>query len=154
MIDFATLERPRSPNTYLVCDAQTCRQAVADEEPALFDAPPDAVKAAWDRVIAAQLRTRETASDPAAGQYEYVQHSRFMRFPDTITVRFAAGSEAGPETGEEAGQGEAHSSSARTRLMLYSRSKYGYSDMGVNRRRAAAWIAALRAELSLARDRP
>ena len=47
-----------------------------------------------------------------------------MGFPDAISIRLM------PE-------------GAGTKLEIFSRSRYGYSDLGVNAARVAAWIAAL-----------
>jgi uncharacterized protein (DUF1499 family) len=56
----------------------------------------------------------------------YVQRSRIIGFPDYITVKAVP-----METGlPEAGAG----------LIVYSRSRYGYGDFGVNRARVEAWL--------------
>ena len=53
-----------------------------------------------------------------------------FNFPDLITAQVG---EAGPDA---------------STLVLYSRSVYGYSDLGVNRRRLNAWLAALRTRIN------
>jgi uncharacterized protein (DUF1499 family) len=54
-----------------------------------------------------------------------VVRSSVLNFPDLVTVEaMAAGQDA-------------------STLLLYSRSVYGYSDMGVNRARLVTWLAAL-----------
>jgi uncharacterized protein (DUF1499 family) len=55
----------------------------------------------------------------------YVQRSRFWGFPDYVSVRAV-----------DLGDG----SSA---LAIFSRSRYGASDLGVNRARVDAWLARL-----------
>ena len=92
---------------------------------------PEAVLAAWQAVIARQPRTTQTGADNATMTFEYVQRSALLRFPDTITVQFL------PETNGKA-----------TRVLVYSASKIGYSDMGVNRRRVTDWLSALEQELA------
>jgi uncharacterized protein (DUF1499 family) len=37
--------------------------------------------------------------------------------------------------------------------MLYSRSVYGYSDFGVNRRRLGTWLAALQSSMNRSNER-
>ena len=76
-------------------------------------------------MIAHQPRTREIAGNPDTRQYDYMQRSWLFRFPDTVTVRFIA-----------LGAG-------RSTLAVYSRSHYGYSDLGVNQARVRAWLSAL-----------
>ena len=58
-------------------------------------------------------------------QYDFLQHSRIMRFHDSITVRFIPLRDT------------------NSTLAIYSRSHYGYSDWNVNRKRVEAWLAAL-----------
>jgi len=59
-------------------------------------------------------------------QYDYIQRTALMRYPDSITVRFIA------------------LGSNRSTLGIYSRSHYGKSDLGVNEARIRAWLLALR----------
>lgn len=123
-IDFASLRKGPRPNQYLVCPPGFCA------EPPDRPAPEFAVSAAtlrdrWQTMIASQPRTRDTDRNPEALQYDYVQRSFLFRFPDTITVRFIP------------------LSSDRATLAVYSRSRYGHSDLGVNRARIEAWLAAL-----------
>ena len=61
--------------------------------------------------------------------------SAVFNFPDLVTAQVAP-----------AGAGAAT-------LLLYSRSVYGYSDLGANRRRVAAWLAALDKALNPAKER-
>ena len=55
----------------------------------------------------------------------YVQRSAWMRFPDYISVRALP---AGDK---------------RATLAVFSRSRYGASDLGVNAKRVSAWLAAI-----------
>jgi len=58
-------------------------------------------------------------------QAHFVARSALLNFPDLITAQVA---EAGPDA---------------STLVLYSRSVYGYSDLGVNRKRLNTWLAAI-----------
>jgi uncharacterized protein (DUF1499 family) len=60
--------------------------------------------------------------EEAQGMLRFVQRSRILGFPDTIDVKVVPGAEGGAA------------------VLLYSRSKLGRSDMGVNRERIARWI--------------
>ena len=78
-------------------------------------------------IVAQDAGAKIIAGSPQSGHVSYVVHSRIMEFPDAISIRLL------PE-----GQG--------TRVEIFSRSRYGYSDMGVNAARVAAWIAAIDAQ--------
>ena len=67
---------------------------------------------------------------PQVVEIDYVQRTQLMRFPDLVSVRFY----------DLAG--------GQSSIAIYSRSVYGYSDMGTNRRRVERWLARLRAELT------
>lgn len=129
MIRFEDLILPRSPNTYLVAPDGLCQNATPHQRAPRFAAPAPVVKAAFDQVLAREPRISHSASDEGLGQYEWIQRSALMRFPDTITARFIA-LDAGAST-----------------LAIYSRSKFGRSDFGVNRARVSDWLAKLAAAL-------
>ena len=129
-VDFSTLELAASPNQYLVCPQGECRGQAHRASP-VFAVPVAELKAAWDRVVARQPRIERIGSDAERGEDVLVQRSKFMRFPDTVTVAFVP-------LGAD-----------RSTLYVYSRSKYGYSDLGVNARRIDGWLGELSAELGV-----
>jgi uncharacterized protein (DUF1499 family) len=129
MIDFATLTLPASPNTYLIAPPGLCRAATPHEAAPVFAQDAPAVRAAFAKVAMGEPRVTAEGRDDAGLADDYVQRSALMRFPDTISVRFIP-LEAGGST-----------------LALYSRSKVGYSDMGVNKKRVQRWMTLLKAEL-------
>ncbi|MEL7028547.1 MAG: DUF1499 domain-containing protein [Pseudomonadota bacterium] len=129
MIDFQRLTPRARPNTYLVCTPELCPRAGAQQESPVFETPAEAVRDAWFEMIADEPRVRQTEADDASLQYEFVQRTAFLRFPDTITVRFVALDDAS------------------STVIVYSRSRYGYSDMGFNRRRVRDWLDKLEARL-------
>jgi hypothetical protein len=128
-VDFATLVKKPSPNQYLVCTPGFCAAEKADREAPVYDVPVEALERAFWSVLAKQERV-EPLESPVPDQHEVVQYSRLMRFPDTVTIKFVS---LGP---------------ARSTLLLYSRSHYGYGDMGVNKARVTAWLAALDREIT------
>ncbi len=122
-MEMAAIARPATPNTALA-------------GPAGFDPPPDIVTpsypvspdrlfAAIKRVAAAEPRTFPAAAYDDRRQVHYVVRSAIWNFPDLVTVS-VGGPESGPST-----------------LAIYSRSVYGHSDLGANRARVEAWVAAL-----------
>ena len=80
-------------------------------------------------MAAAQPLSFLAAAYPAERQVHFVARSAWLNFPDLITAQI-------DEAGREASS-----------LVLYSRSVYGYSDLGVNRRRLNAWLAAVQTKI-------
>ncbi|WP_439139700.1 DUF1499 domain-containing protein [Roseicyclus sp.] len=77
--------------------------------------------------IADDAGAKPIAGSPAEGHVSYVLRSALMGFPDVVSIRII------PE-------------GAGTRVEIFSRSRYGYSDLGVNAARVAAWVGALGAQ--------
>ncbi len=123
-VDLRIVERSAEPNDALACPPNYCR-AEADLTSPRYLVPADELTAAARRAIEAQSRTERVAEDAGLGQTVYVQRSALFRFPDTVRLQVVAL--------------DASSSS----LALYSRSNYGYSDLGVNGRRITDWLAAI-----------
>ncbi|HYZ20970.1 MAG TPA: DUF1499 domain-containing protein [Rhodopila sp.] len=122
-MDTAHIVRPSSPNTSLAA-------------PAGFDPTPDIptppYKAAPDRLFivvrqaaASQPRTYEAAVFPDRLQAHYVARTALLNFPDLVTAQVQPNGAGG------------------STLILYSRSVYGYGDLGVNHRRVVAWLTAI-----------
>ena len=127
-IDTQRIERPASPNTALAA-------------PAGFAPPPDVVTPTYAMaagrlydavraVAAAQPRTFLAADYAAERQTHWVVRSAVFNFPDLVTAQISG---AGPDS---------------STLVLYSRSVYGRSDLGVNRQRLDAWLAALQTNIN------
>ena len=76
-------------------------------------------------MIAAEPRVIEVADDMRRHRSVYVVHTAVLGFPDIVTVEFVA------------------LGSDRSSIALYSRSRYGRSDFGKNRRRVARWLSQL-----------
>jgi uncharacterized protein (DUF1499 family) len=124
-IDFRTLTRSNRPNQYLVCPPNLCT-TTPDAASPVYEVPVIRLRERWLSLMAQQPRLEQIAVSKDGWQYDFIQRSRLLRFPDTITVRFLP-------LGEQ-----------RSTLAIYSRSHYGYTDFGVNRRRVETWLAALR----------
>jgi len=73
-----------------------------------------------------QLKTRYLFGSVEAQKFTYVHRSMVFRFPDVVTVEIQPLSDTS------------------STLSIFSRSVYGYSDFGTNRRRAKDWLAGLR----------
>lgn len=129
MPDFASLEPADTPNRYLVLPPGFDAAAKPDAPGPVFDVPVARLERLALEVIRGQPRVAVIAAEPRRRKYAFVQRTPVMRFPDTVTLRFI-------------GLGEARSS-----LAIYSRSKYGRSDFGENRRRVEEWLAAIAARV-------
>src|SRR3954451_8091880 len=128
LIDMGRIERPASPNTALA-------------GPVGFPSPPDVATPTYPvpaprlddairAVAAAQPRTFLAADYAVERQTHWVARSAVFNFPDLITAQVA---DAGPDNSV---------------LVIYSRSVYGHSDLGVNRQRLDIWLAALQAKIN------
>ena len=113
-VDPAAVTPPASPNYEL---------RVGDRAP-VFDVPPEVAAARIDAVATAE-RASMIGGSLAEGHMTYVARSRLMGYPDAISVRLTP-----------VGQG--------TRVEVFSRSRFGYSDMGVNAARVDRWVALVR----------
>lgn len=124
-LDFAALVLPRRPNACLGAPAGFPQaHLVTPALPADADTAWEALRTLGDRFP----RTTKLGEWPEQRQAQWVVRSALLNFPDIVV---------GEITGGPAGSG----------VFLFSRSLFGYSDFGVNRRRVAAWVAALEAAL-------
>ena len=124
------IARPGSPNHALAAPAGF------DPAPDLvtrpYRVPAAALLAAVDAVALGQPRVFALPTRPdAPWRRDYVARSRLLNFPDLVAVEILPGDGA-------------------SGLVLWSRSVYGRSDLGVNRARLAAWLSALDARLASA----
>jgi uncharacterized protein (DUF1499 family) len=90
-----------------------------------FTIMADVLRQRWMAMIKAQPRIELGTVDDHAMQYDYIQRSAVMRYPDSVTVRFIS------------------LENNRSTLAIYSLSHYGNSDFRVNRSRVLAWLTAL-----------
>lgn len=75
--------------------------------------------AALDRAARAWPRTKVVAGSLEAAQITYETRTRLVGFPDYTTVTLKDG-----------------------QMQVFGRLRFGHADMGVNRRRVLAWLAA------------
>ena len=112
----AAVTPPATPNYEL---------RVGDRAP-VFDVTPDVMAARLDAIATAEGAAMIGGS-LAEGHMTYVARSRLMGYPDAISIRLVP-----------VGQG--------TRVEIFSRSRFGYSDLGVNAARVERWISTARAQ--------
>ncbi len=132
-MDPAQIVRPATPNTALA--APQGFQPAPDTITPHYKVPADRLFALIREVAAAQPRTYPASVYPDQLQAHYVARSAVFNFPDLIMVQVLSG---GPDS---------------STLILYSRSIYGHSDLGVNGRRIEAWLAALQSKMKSSSER-
>jgi uncharacterized protein (DUF1499 family) len=126
-MDMAHIARPATPNTFLAGPAGMT--PTPDHVIPPWNRPADKLFAAARTVFGAEPRTYVAAVFADRRQIHYVVRSRWLNFPDLVTV------EADPD------------GPARSTLVIWSRGVYGRSDFGANRKRVEAWLADLRSSL-------
>ena len=126
-LDIAHLERPSSPNTALAAPQGASKPP--DIVTPVYPVPATRLVAALERVAELQPRTSPLGPADAGMTPQWVARSAVLNFPDIVSAQVAP-----------------HGDGAST-LALYSRSVYGHSDFGVNRKRLETWLAALNASL-------
>jgi hypothetical protein len=122
-LDPAAIALRGTPNEFLAA-APGMTAANPGMPVAVFPESPETLLARLDAALRAEPRVTMLAADPGSLMATYVQRSRVIGFPDYITVK-AVAVEGGAS------------------LILYSRSRYGHGDFGVNRARVERWLAAL-----------
>jgi len=121
-VDFLLLKRPTTPNSFLACP-KDFYSLTSDKETPIFKYTLNDAIYAWDQIISQLERTNEIIKLARNNQKTYVQRSLIMGYPDIITVQFE---KISIET---------------TGITLYSRSQYGYSDLGVNKKRVTELLS-------------
>jgi len=122
VVDFKSLKLTGKPNQFLVLPQDYQSMATPHSTSPIFSAPTDQVREALLQVINAAPRTEIIENN---AQIKVVQRSKLMRFPDTINIEIIPVDEN------------------NSTLATLSSSKYGHSDLGVNRKRVEGWLNAL-----------
>jgi len=125
-VRFETLVLTSKPNQYLVCPPDLCTEAKAHQESPQFDRTADDLRVAFETVVLGSKAVTKMAE--SEDTLDVVARTPFVRWPDWVTIRFIP-------LGEN-----------RSTLAIYSRSVYGSSDFGANKRRITNWLARLSAQ--------
>jgi Protein of unknown function (DUF1499) len=123
-VGITDLRSPLPKAGFLACPPGYCSAGEAVVSP-IFDVPWERLHDYWTEVMAGEKRMVSVAADTDVRRLFYIQHSPTFRFPDVITVEFVA---LGPD---------------RSSIAIYSRSRYGSSDFGKNRKRVEKWMGLL-----------
>ncbi len=118
-VDPLTVAKPTKSNHFLL------RSDGGDTAGKVYETTPQDLLAAFDAVALAAPRTTILAGSVSSGQITYVTRSALWGFPDFTTVKAV-----------QDGHG--------ARLVIFARSRFGESDLGVNRTRTQDWLSKLR----------
>ena len=122
-VDPATAERTGRPNDYLVAPAGAMA-AKPDRTARAREVAPEDLLFQLD-AVARPAGAKPIAGSVSEGWITYVHRTPLIGFPDYISVK-AVAAEGGAA------------------LIIWSRSRYGHSDLGVNKKRVDGWLAQLR----------
>jgi len=117
-VDPELIEKKLLQKRYLMRDGQHVDSLIFD-----LDALDLAEKV--DRVARSQPKVTVLEGSAKSGNVTYVQRTKLMAYPDYISIKIS------PEI------------AGKSRLTIYSRSRFGYFDYGVNKARVKAWTAAI-----------
>jgi uncharacterized protein (DUF1499 family) len=127
-VEIAALRPPLPRPSFLACPPGYCAAPPGLIAPA-FALPWQRLRDDWTTMIAAEPRTVPVETPTERRRLVYIQHSAVFRLPDIVTVEFVA---LGP---------------GRSGIALYSRSRYGRGDFGVNRERVERWLRLLQGDV-------
>ena len=120
-LDPAEVVRSGRPNDFLAAPPGVTRARV-DIDTEVYSVAPAMLLERFAAAALSQPRVKLLDAAPDADVLTFVQRSAIIGFPDYVSVR------AVPVEGGSA-------------LIVYSRSRYGHGDFGVNHARVVAWLA-------------
>jgi len=123
-VDPLTVAASDTPNDYRIALRSLTEERV-DTEPPIYAERPLVLAQAFDQFAFSQRDTNRIAGLPPELMMTYVQYTETLKMPDYLTVKFI-----------DLGDGT-------STVAIYSRSRFGYGDMGMNERRAQSWIRSL-----------
>jgi uncharacterized protein (DUF1499 family) len=126
-LDFARFRKINRPNQFLALPASFTAVQKSDAVTGVFNASVDQVRDAWLEVVRGAPRVSGVRQ--LDGQIEACQRTPLVGFPDWITAQPV-----------DLGNGQAS-------ICVFSRSKFGLRDFGVNEKRVLDWLAQLAAKL-------
>ena len=124
-VDPLEVEQSPTPNAFRVAIPDFTDQPVALTAP-IYAVDAATLAIAFDTFVIGQPRVERVAGTPQEGWLTYVQRTPQLQFPDYISVRFY------DLDGTE-----------NSTIAIYSRSRYGYGDQGVNEARITGWLTSI-----------
>ena len=129
-LDFARFRKIDRPNQFLALPANFVAAQRPDATVGTFTATIEQVRDAWLEILRGAARVSDIRQSD--GQIEAIQRTALVGFPDWITAQPV-----------DLGNGTAS-------ICVFSRSKFGLRDFGVNEKRGLAWLALLATKLPAA----
>lgn len=126
-VDPLTAPTPSSPNSYRVGPANG--EIDVDAVAPIYAVDSDTLGMRFDAMVRSRSRTEVVDGSAADGWVTYVQRSALFGFPDYVSVRFI---DLPDVDGVE-----------QSTIAIFSRSRLGESDLGVNEKRVNGWLEAL-----------
>lgn len=122
-VDFRTLRLASTPNQFLVCPADYCANAPSHLESPVFQILAEDLRNRLKMVLAENPDITIVSEAPSS--IDMIARTPLMRWPDWVSIRFVS------------------LSNSRSSLAIYSRSVYGYHDLGTNRKRIRKLLSRL-----------
>ncbi|MGB7286892.1 MAG: DUF1499 domain-containing protein [Salaquimonas sp.] len=123
--DFHTLRPAPKPNEALICPEGFCPNRQPDAVPKTYNLPAEELRDKFAIALAAQADTVRLDDNANPLTLRYVSRTKWMRFPDTISIEFVP------------------LSKTTSTLAIHAKAKLGYSDMGNNLDRVKNWLNVL-----------
>ncbi len=123
-VDPLTEAQSLKPNSYRIAPPDLTPEFVDQPSP-VYSANPTLMAKAFDDFVLSQSKTKRIAGSPEEGWMTYVQRTPRLNFPDYISVKFI------------------DLNGGKSTIAIYSRSRFGHSDQGVNAQRVRTWVATL-----------
>lgn len=123
-LDFTTLEKATSPNRWLVAPADLLEKSKPDAPAPVWSKPPSEVFAALNDIVAAQSAYSDVSKDDTQMAIRFVATIPVFGFKDDVDAVVL------PADGGST-------------IAIYSRSRVGHSDFGVNKKRVERILSAL-----------
>lgn len=168
-VDPLEVEGSPTPNDFRVGPSDFTPHDVNVEAPR-YEASAATLARAFDSFVMAQPRVERVAGTVEEGWLTYVQRTEAIQLPDYISVRFYDLDPPAPEQEPAAPEPEPNTPSTvaiegldepeaepaepepvappvqaapLSTIAIYSRSRFGHGDLGVNEKRITAWLTAL-----------
>jgi len=123
-VDPLTVPQSVQPHSFRMAPPALTEEFVDVSSP-VYSVNPTLMAKAFDDYVLNQSKTARIAGSPEEGWMTYVQRSPRLNLPDYISVKFI------------------DLNGGKSTIAIYSQSRFGYDDLGVNETRVLAWVSTL-----------
>ena len=121
-INFQELSPPEKPNSALACRPNYCGTREADIPSPVYDLSPKRLAQIFTERMDERPRVERVDDQTDPLYARYIVRTKWMRFPDTVNIRFLA------------------TADGKATLAIFSSSLLGHSDLGKNESRLRNWL--------------